>query len=104
MVFYFKSVRYNEFMTTFTDKVKQVVKAIPLGQTLTYKEVAIKAGSPKAFRQVGSIMKKNFDLNIPCHRVIKSDGSVGNYNRGGAVVKGKILAQEKLLATNENHD
>ncbi len=91
-------------MTNFTEKVKRVVKNIPLGQTLTYKEVAIKAGSPKAFRQVGSIMKKNFDLDIPCHRVVRSDGSVGNYNRGGVVVKSKILAQEKLLATNKNHD
>lgn len=79
---------------TFTEKVLSVVSKIPKGQTMTYKEVARKAGSPKAFRSVGSIMKQNFDEKIPCHRVIKSDGSLGDYNRGGTAKKAEILRSE----------
>lgn len=66
----------------FKEKIHSVVKKIPKGKVLTYKEVASKAGKPKAYRAVGSILNKNFDPKIPCHRVIRSDGKIGNYNRG----------------------
>lgn len=56
--------------------------AIPKGKTLSYKEVAQKAGSPRAYRAVGNILNKNHDPNIPCHRVIRSDGTTGGYNKG----------------------
>jgi methylated-DNA-[protein]-cysteine S-methyltransferase len=69
-------------MSTFTDKVLKVVKEIPRGKTLSYKEVAILAGNEKASRVVGTIMSKNWDESIPCHRVICSDGTLGGYNRG----------------------
>lgn len=59
-----------------------MVKKIPRGKVLTYKEVALRAGSPRAARAVGSILKKNYDPTIPCHRVIRSDGIAGEYNRG----------------------
>ena len=81
-------------MKTFTEKVQDIVKKIPKGKTLTYLEVAKRAGSPKAYRAVGSILSKNFNPNIPCHRVVKSDGSVGNYNRGGSKEKERILERE----------
>lgn len=77
----------------FKERVQSVVKKIPKGTVLTYKEVAQKVGSPKAYRAVASIMSKNFDISIHCHRVIKSDGTIGKYNRGG--MKEKI---RKLLA------
>ena len=79
---------------SFKDKVLRVVKNIPKGKTLSYKEVAKGAGSPNAFRAVGSIMKENKDKNIPCHRVIRSDGRVGKYN-GLKGVKSVILKNEK---------
>ena len=66
----------------FTEKVLNIVSKIPKGKTLSYKEVAEKAGSPRAFRAVGSILKQNYDPKIPCHRVIKSSGKTGEYNRG----------------------
>lgn len=69
-------------MENFKQKVLKVVKNIPRGKTLTYAEVAVKAGSPKAFRAVGNILNKNHDPSVPCHRVIRSDGKVGGYNRG----------------------
>ncbi len=69
-------------MQSFTQKVLNIVLKIPKGKVLTYKQVAEKAGSKKASRAVGSILKKNFDSSIPCHRVIRSDGLAGEYNRG----------------------
>lgn len=80
---------------TFKEKVFKIVKDIPSGKTLTYKEVAKKAGSPKAFRAVGNILNKNYDPLIPCHRVIRSDGEIGGYNRG-AKKKAKLLNKENL--------
>lgn len=70
-------------MKSFTEKVYEVVKKIPKGKVLTYKEVAKKAGNEKASRAVGNILHNNFDSQIPCHRVIRSDGKLGGYNRGG---------------------
>ncbi len=69
-------------MKSFSDRVLQVVKKIPRGKVLTYQQVARRAGSPRGYRAVGSILKKNFDPAIPCHRVIRSDGTAGEYNRG----------------------
>ena len=54
---------------TFKEKVFSVVRAIPAGKVLTY-------------RQVGNILTTNYDSAIPCHRVIRSDGAPGGYNRG----------------------
>lgn len=80
-------------MKTFSEKVYEVVKKIPKGKVLTYKEVAKKAGNPKAYRAVGNILNKNFDPKIPCHRVIRSDGKIGGYNRGSKKKK-EILKKE----------
>jgi O-6-methylguanine DNA methyltransferase len=82
-------------MNTFTEKVLDVVRAIPAGETMTYADVAQAAGSPGAARAVGNIMRNNFRPDVPCHRVIRSDGKVGEYNRGGEEVKEKLLAAEK---------
>ena len=83
-------------MKTFTEKVLSVVSKIPKGKTLSYKEVAKKAGSPNAFRAVGNILNRNYDKNIPCHRVIKTSGELGGYNRGKSK-KEKMLKMEKAI-------
>ena len=67
---------------SFKEKVLDIVASIPRGSVLTYKQVAREAGSPNASRAVGSILKKNYNSSIPCHRVIRSDGFAGEYNRG----------------------
>lgn len=72
------------------------MRKIPKGKTLTYKQVAALAGSPGAYRAVGNILNTNYDLKIPCHRVIRSDGRLGGYNRG-AKNKRTILAKERAL-------
>jgi methylated-DNA-[protein]-cysteine S-methyltransferase len=67
---------------SFKELVMNVVRIIPKGKVLTYKEVARLVGSPNAYRAVGNILNKNYNQNIPCHRVIRSDGTAGGYNRG----------------------
>ena len=70
-------------MTTFKERVYAVVAGIPGGKTMTYKQVAKLAGSPRAYRAVGNIMNKNPDTKkVPCHRVVRSDGTPGGYARG----------------------
>jgi len=80
----------------FRQKVLEIVKKIPKGQTLSYKEVAQLAGRSKAYRAVGMILSKNYDKKIPCHRVIYSNGKIGGYNRG-VRAKIKILKKEKAI-------
>ena len=80
----------------FSQEVYAVVTTIPRGKTLTYKEIAKLAGRPKAYRAVGNILNKNNDPCVPCHRVVRSDGSVGGYNKGQQKKK-ELLEQEKLL-------
>jgi O-6-methylguanine DNA methyltransferase len=82
---------------TFSDKVRMVVRKIPKGKVLTYKQVASKAGSPNAARAVGNIMRNNFDPSVPCHRVIGSDGAMRGYNRGGVKAKEEILKREGAI-------
>ena len=84
-------------MKTFADKVRDVVRKIPKGKTMTYKQVATKAGNPHAARAVGAVMRTNYLEDVPCHRVIRSDGVIGNYNRGGAKRKRELLVQEGAL-------
>ncbi|MBT4856216.1 MGMT family protein [bacterium] len=79
---------------TFTKKVLEVVKTIPRGQTMSYCQVAALAGNKKAARVVGTILSKNYDPAIPCHRVIRATGQLGKYNRG-ADKKAALLKQEK---------
>lgn len=69
-------------MGTFKERVLKIVAKIKKGDVLTYKQVAKLSRSPNASRAVGSILKKNFNPKIPCHRVIRSDGMIGEYNRG----------------------
>lgn len=83
---------------SFSEKVWRVVCAIPKGQVLSYAAVAKKAGFPGAARAVGTLMKQNFDLARPCHRVVRSDGSIGQYNRGAAA-KERILRAEGVVIT-----
>jgi len=79
-------------MTSFQKRVYEVVRKIPKGKFLTYKNVAELAGYPRAWRAVGNVLNKNRDLKISCHRVIKSDGRIGGYSRG--VKKKKALLKE----------
>lgn len=86
-------------MTDFEKKVYAVVQKIPRGRVATYAAIARAAGRPQAARAVGNALNKNFLRSVPCHRVVRSDGAVGGYNRGAAG-KIRLLRREgiKILA------
>jgi O-6-methylguanine DNA methyltransferase len=83
---------------SFSERVYSVVAKIPSGKTLTYKQVAARAGNTRAARAVGTLMAKNYNPKIPCHRVVRSDGGVGQYNRGGPSRKMELLMEEAYRA------
>ena len=82
--------------TQFQLKVWSYLKKIPKGKLKTYAQVAKAIGKPKAVRAVANAIGKNpFPPNIPCHRVIRSDGKLGGYSaKGGIKTKKKLLKNE----------
>jgi len=81
----------------FTKRVYEIVADIPKGHTLSYRQVAIAAGNPNAVRAVGNILNKNpFAPRVPCHRVIRSDGSLGGFAYG-AKKKRALLRAEGVI-------
>jgi AraC family transcriptional regulator of adaptative response/methylated-DNA-[protein]-cysteine methyltransferase len=84
------------FGTPFQLQVWKALLAIPKGKMCTYQDIAKKIKSPKAMRAVGSAVGQNpIGYLIPCHRVIRTDGTLGGYS-GGLDVKRKMLAYEGL--------
>ncbi len=82
---------------SFAERVRDAVRQIPRGETRSYGEVARAIGCPGAARAVGMVMKNNYDPTVPCHRVIRSDGTLGGYNRGGTEKKKQLLESEMFL-------
>jgi len=81
--------------STFYSDAWKACRNIPLGQTRSYTWVANKIGRPRSQRAVGRAMASNpIPIVIPCHRVIRSDGSTGGYSGGGPDIKNKLLALE----------
>ena len=82
--------------TNFQKKVWNEIKKIPKGRTISYKQIAIAIGHPKAARAVANACGKNPNPIItPCHRVIASDGTIGGYSaEGGVNTKRALLAKE----------
>ncbi len=81
--------------TAFQERIWAELRRIPVGETRSYAELAAAAGHPAAVRAVGSANGANsVAVLIPCHRVIRSDGSVGGYAYGSAI-KEELLAREK---------
>ena len=85
--------------TKFQLKVWRYLKTIPKGKVKTYLDVAKGIGKPRAFRAVANAVGKNpYPLKIPCHRVIRSDGSLGGYSgKGGIRLKRQLLRSEKVF-------
>ena len=88
-------------MTPFKKRVLAIVSRIPKGSVMTYGEVAARAGSPGAARAVGSCMAQNIDPTVPCHRVVRSDGKIGGYNRGGVLRKKQLLRDEGVVVAGD---
>jgi len=85
-------------LTDFEWQVLQACLKIPLGETRSYQWIAHKIGSPKAVRAVGQALRKNpYPLIIPCHRVVRSDGTLGGYAGKMDDKKAKLLAIEQRI-------
>jgi len=85
-------------LTEFQFSTLKTVSKIPFAQTRTYKWVAKKIGRPKAFRAVGQALKNNpYPFTISCHRVIKSDGSMGGYMFGVDFKKELLMFEKEIL-------
>ena len=85
--------RYN----LFEKKILKTLYRRKAGRLLSYKELAVKGGVPKAARAVGSVMSKNrTPILIPCHYVVRSDGDLGGFS-SGILKKKKLLKVENLL-------
>jgi len=85
--------------TNFQKMVWTELKKIPFGETRTYKEIAVAIGKPKAARAVANACGKNpYPIIIPCHRVVRSDGSIGGFTGDGGIEKKRqLLRQENHL-------
>lgn len=84
---------------SFNERCYEVVRGVPKGKVVTYKEIARKLGS-RAYRAVGSAMKKNKDKNVRCYKVVKSGGEVGGFNKG-VKEKIKLLRKEGIEVVKE---
>lgn len=81
-------------VTAFEKKVYRAVSKIPKGEVRSYKWVARQIGKPRACRAVGNALNKNpYAPTVPCHRVVKSDGSLGGFAKG-VKAKARLLASE----------
>ncbi|EEI24313.1 methylated-DNA--[protein]-cysteine S-methyltransferase, partial [Lentilactobacillus hilgardii] len=92
---------FSEIHNELELQVLDALRQIPYGETVTYKQLAETIGRPRAIRAVASAVAKNpFLIVIPCHRVIRSNGEIGEY-RGGADAKESLLKFEKEPFTKE---
>ena len=84
-------------LTPFVRKVLTACSKIPAGKTVSYSQLAGMLGKPRATRAVGNALAKNpIPLLIPCHRIIHSDGSLGNFSAiGGTALKKMLIDLEK---------
>jgi methylated-DNA-[protein]-cysteine S-methyltransferase len=81
----------------FYRRVLRATAKVPFGQVITYTEAAERAGSPRAFRAAGTAVGSNpIPIVVPCHRVVRTDGDIGNYG-GGPEMKRFLLDLEHAL-------
>ena len=87
--------------TKFQKRVWKELLKIPLGETRSYKEIAISIGNPKSYRAVANACGKNpYPVTIPCHRAIKSDGSIGGYSAKGGIKRKRMLLANEINDNN----
>jgi methylated-DNA-[protein]-cysteine S-methyltransferase len=81
----------------FTRRVLEQTARIPFGETVSYREIAARAGNDRAYRAAGSALGSNpLPIVVPCHRVLHSGGGLGGYT-GGLAIKRRLLAIEGVL-------
>lgn len=102
--------RYDDFLdvplavtdkTPFQQAVIERCRRIPLGETMSYGDLAAAVGHPRAARAVGSVMATNrFPLIVPCHRVVAAGGAIGGFSApDGINLKRRLLAHERPICS-----
>ena len=87
--------------TKFQKRVWKELLKIPFGETRSYKEIAISIGNPNSYRAVANACGKNpYPVTIPCHRAIKSDGSIGGYSAKGGIKRKRMLLVNEINDNN----
>jgi methylated-DNA-[protein]-cysteine S-methyltransferase len=92
-------VNESHFMaqgTPFQQKVWAALRTIPRGEVRTYTDIAVQIGHPSSARAVANACGKNpYAPEVPCHRVIRSDGSIGGYSAEGGSEKKRAMLREE---------
>lgn len=84
----------NVSLTDFERRVYRAVTGIPKGEVRSYKWVAAKIGRPLSSRALGNALNKNpYPGDVPCHRVVRSDGSIGGFAQGVSAKRRMLLAE-----------
>ena len=87
--------------TKFQKRVWKELLKIPFGETRSYKEIAISIGNPNSYRAVANACGKNpYPVTIPCHRAIKSNGSIGGYSAKGGIKRKRMLLVNEINDNN----
>ena len=82
--------------TPFQQKVWAALRTIPRGEVRTYTDIAVQIGHPSSARAVANACGKNpYAPEVPCHRVIRSDGSIGGYSAEGGSEKKRVMLREE---------
>jgi len=92
----------DEHYERLEELVYRLVSSIPEGKISTYKDIAVAVGMPKASRLIGKILNRNPNpIVVPCHRVVRSNGSIGGY-RFGTKMKVELLKREGIVIDEYN--
>lgn len=90
----------QSMLMTYAEKILALTAQIPRGKITTYKELSIRAGSPRSYRACGNALNKNpHPITVPCHRVVKTNGELGGYALG-ASKKARLLRSEGINIKN----
>ena len=84
-------------MKTFTEQIYDIVRKIPKGKYMTYKEITAKIGRPNASRAIGTALSKNYFPNVPYHHIIRTNGKINKYNQKKIKTKLEILKKKNTI-------
>lgn len=84
-------------MRPFADRVIALVRRIPPGRVATYADIARLAGSPRAWRAVGAVLRRSTDPGVPCHRVIGAGGALGGFGSHPQLKRDLLRAEGHLV-------
>jgi methylated-DNA-protein-cysteine methyltransferase related protein len=89
---------------SFRERVLRIVRAVPSGRVITYGQVALLAGAPRAARQVGGVLYGNRDADVPWQRVVNARGGISTYKIGAGELQEALLRAEGVSVAPDGID